>query len=48
MNIHAAANGFIIAYNLGNHWRRLVLLEGIDKWSLTILQPRLVKMASDW
>jgi len=25
----------LIAYNLGNLWRRLVLPKGIDKWSLT-------------
>ncbi len=33
----------MIAYNLGNLWRRLVLPAGIDKWSLTSLQQRLVK-----
>ncbi len=33
----------VIAYNLGNLWRRLVLPNGIDKWSLTSLQQRLVK-----
>ncbi len=33
----------IIAYNLGNLWRRLVLSHRIGKWSLTILQRRLVK-----
>ncbi len=33
----------IIAYNLGNLWRRLVLPHTIGKWSLTILQRRLVK-----
>ena len=31
-----------IAYNLGNLWRRLVLPQRIEKWSLTSLQ-RLVK-----
>ena len=31
------------AYNLGNLWRRLVLPTGIDTWSLTSLQQRLVK-----
>ena len=33
----------IIAYNLGNLWRRLVLSQRIEKWSLTSLQQRLVK-----
>jgi Transposase DDE domain group 1 len=33
----------LIAYNLGNLWRRLVLPKGIGNWSLTSLQPRLVK-----
>jgi Transposase DDE domain group 1 len=33
----------VIAYNLGNLWRRLVLPERIDHWSLTSLQQRLVK-----
>ena len=33
----------VIAYNLGNLWRRLVLPERIDQWSLTSLQQRLVK-----
>jgi hypothetical protein len=33
----------LIAYNLGNLWRRLVLPAGIDSWSLTSLQRRLVK-----
>jgi hypothetical protein len=32
-----------MAYNLGNLWRRLVLLRRIDKWSLRTLQQRLVK-----
>jgi hypothetical protein len=32
----------VIAYNLGNLWRRL-LPKRIDKWSLTSLQQRLVK-----
>ena len=32
------------AYNLGNLWRRLVLPRRIDKWSLTSLQQRLVKV----
>jgi len=33
----------LIAYNLGNLWRRLVLPRKIENWSLTILQQRLVK-----
>ena len=33
----------IIAYNLGNPWRRLVLPRRIGNWSLTSLQQRLVK-----
>ena len=33
----------VLAYNLGNLWRRLVLPKRIDTWSLTSLQPRLVK-----
>jgi hypothetical protein len=33
----------LIAYNLGNLWRRLALPQGIDSWSLTSLQQRLVK-----
>jgi len=33
----------VIAYNLGNLWRRLVLPPRIDNWSLTSLQQRLVK-----
>ena len=33
----------VIAYNLGNLWRRLALPKGIEKWSLTSLQQRLVK-----
>ena len=32
----------VVAYNLGNLWRRLVLPRRIDKWSLTSLQQRLV------
>jgi hypothetical protein len=34
----------VLAYNLGNLWRRLVLLRRIDSCSLTSLQQRLVKM----
>jgi hypothetical protein len=33
----------LIAYNLGNLWRRLVLPARIDSWSLTSLQQRLMK-----
>ncbi len=33
----------ILAYNLGNLWRRLALPAGIEDWSLTSLQQRLVK-----
>ena len=33
----------VIAYNLGNLWRRLVLPMKIEHWSLTNLQQRLVK-----
>ena len=33
----------VIAYNLGNLWRRLALPTRIGNWSLTSLQQRLVK-----
>ena len=33
----------VLAYNLGNLWRRLVLPPRIKRWSLTSLQQRLVK-----
>ena len=33
----------VLAHNLGNLWRRLVLPKRIDAWSLTSLQQRLVK-----
>ena len=33
----------VLAYNLGNLWRRLVMPKRIDHWSLTSLQQRLVK-----
>ena len=33
----------VLAYTLGNLWRRLVLPTRIDTWSLTSLQQRLVK-----
>ena len=32
----------VLAYNLGNLWRRLVLPKRLDSWSLTTLQQRLV------
>ena len=33
----------VLAYNLGNLWRRLVLPPRVKRWSLTSLQQRLVK-----
>ncbi len=33
----------LIAYNLGNLWRRQALPKRIENWSLTSLQQRLVK-----
>ncbi len=33
----------VIAYNLGNLWRLLMLPKKIENWSLTSLQQRLVK-----
>ena len=33
----------LLAYNLGNLWRRLVLPKRIESWSLSSLQQRLVK-----
>jgi hypothetical protein len=33
----------VLAYNLGNLWRRLALPRGIGSWSLTSSQQRLVK-----
>ena len=33
----------LLAYNLGNLWRRLVPPSAFDMWSLTSLQQRLVK-----
>jgi hypothetical protein len=38
----------VIAYNLGNLWRRLVLRLRVDKWSLTSLQQRLLKTGGGW
>jgi hypothetical protein len=33
----------LLAYNLGNLWRRLVLPQRIENWSITSLQQRLMK-----
>ena len=33
----------VLAYNLGNLWRRLVSPTRIDSWSLISIQQRLVK-----
>jgi hypothetical protein len=33
----------LLAHNLGNLWRRLALPKGIENWSLTSLQQRLVR-----
>ena len=33
----------VIAYNLGNLWRRMALPSRIENWSLTSLQQQLVK-----
>jgi len=35
----------VIAYDLGNLWRRLALPKRVGNWSLTSLQQRLVKTA---
>ena len=35
---------FILAYNLGNFFRRLALPEAIKRWSLTSVQTRLIKI----
>ncbi len=37
---------FILAYNLGNFVRRLVLPEEIKRWSLTSIQTRLIKIGA--
>ncbi len=34
---------FVLAYNLGNFFRRLALPEAIKRWSLTSVQTRLIK-----
>jgi len=33
----------VMAYNLGNLWRRLALRKKMENWSLSSLQQRLVK-----
>jgi hypothetical protein len=38
----------VIAYNLGNLWRRLVLPKSFDNWSLTSLPQRLVNTGVGW
>ena len=38
----------LLAYNLGNLWRQLGLPRGIENWSLTSLQQRLVKTGGRW
>jgi Transposase DDE domain group 1 len=38
----------VLAYNLGNPWRRMLLPKRIDHWSLTSLQQRLVKTGGRW
>jgi hypothetical protein len=38
----------LLAYNLGNLWRRKALPRGIENRSLTSLQQRLVKTGGDW
>ena len=38
----------LLAYNLGNLWRRLALPQRIENWSLTSLQQRLVKTGGGW
>ncbi|HJY87744.1 MAG TPA: transposase [Candidatus Acidoferrales bacterium] len=38
----------VIAYNLGNLWRRFALPQRIGNWSLTSLQQRLVRPAVGW
>ena len=35
---------FVLAYNLGNFFRRLALPEAIKRWSLTSVQTRLIKI----
>lgn len=37
----------VIAYNLGNLWRRLALPKAIGNWSLTSMQQRLIKTGGD-
>ena len=40
---HVRLELFILAYNLGNFLRRLVLPEPMKNWSLTSLQTRMIK-----
>lgn len=35
----------VLAYALGNLWKRLLLRKGIGSWSVTSLQQRLIKSA---
>ena len=35
---------FVLAYNLGNFVRRLVLLESVRHWSLRSIQVKLIKI----
>ena len=37
---------FVLAYNLGNFLRRLVLPKDMARWSLTSLRERLVKIGA--
>ena len=37
---------FVLAYNLGNFLRRLVLPKEMARWSLTTLRERLVKIGA--
>ena len=37
---------FVLAYNLGNFLRRLVLPDGIREWSLTTLKEKLIKIGA--
>jgi len=40
---HVRLELFVLAYNLGNFLRRLVLPEPMKHWSLTSLQTRMIK-----
>ena len=37
---------FVLAYNLGNFLRRLVLPDSIREWSLTTLKEKLIKIGA--